>query len=68
MHGSGNVKNSKMQLRSSWISIPHSHVCLMKFVLENMVLKKMFEPKREIAGGWRKLHSKELDNLCYYCA
>jgi hypothetical protein len=33
-------------------------------VLENRVLKRILEPKREeVAGGWRRLHSKELHNL-----
>jgi hypothetical protein len=30
-----------------------------------MVLRRMFGPKRdEVTGGWRKLHNKELRNLC----
>jgi hypothetical protein len=29
------------------------------------VLRRIFAPKRdEIIGGWRKLHSEELHNLC----
>jgi hypothetical protein len=33
-------------------------------VFKNRVLKRIFEPKREeVAGGWRRLHSKELHNL-----
>jgi hypothetical protein len=33
-------------------------------VLENMVLRRIFGPKRdEVLGGWRKLHSKELCDL-----
>jgi hypothetical protein len=33
-------------------------------VFENRVLRKIFGPKRdEVAGGWRKLHNKELRNL-----
>jgi hypothetical protein len=33
-------------------------------VLENGVLRRMFEPKRKrVAGGWKRLHSKELHNL-----
>jgi hypothetical protein len=32
-------------------------------VLENRVLRRTFGPKREeVAGGWRRLHSKELRN------
>jgi hypothetical protein len=28
------------------------------------VLRRIFEPKRkEVAGGWRRLHNKELYNL-----
>jgi hypothetical protein len=31
---------------------------------ENMVLRRIFGPKRvEIIGGWRKLHNEELHNL-----
>jgi hypothetical protein len=34
-------------------------------VFENRVIRRMFGPKRdEITGEWRKLHSKELHNLC----
>jgi hypothetical protein len=33
-------------------------------VLENRVLRRIFEPKRdEVTGGWRKLHNEELHNL-----
>jgi 1,2-phenylacetyl-CoA epoxidase catalytic subunit len=33
-------------------------------VFENRVLR-IFVPKREeMAGGWRRLHNEELDNLC----
>jgi hypothetical protein len=33
-------------------------------VFENMVLRRIFGPKRdEVAGGWRKLHNEELHNL-----
>jgi hypothetical protein len=33
-------------------------------VFENMVLRRIFGPKRdEMAGGWRKLHNEELYNL-----
>jgi hypothetical protein len=32
-------------------------------VFENRVLKKIFEPKREEDGSWRKLHSDELHDL-----
>jgi hypothetical protein len=33
-------------------------------VLENKVLRKIFEPKRdEVMGGWRKLRNEELHNL-----
>jgi hypothetical protein len=32
--------------------------------IENMVLKKIFVPKREgVAGGWRKLQNEELHKL-----
>jgi hypothetical protein len=31
---------------------------------ENMVLRRMFQPKRaEVIGGWRKLHNEELHNF-----
>jgi hypothetical protein len=33
-------------------------------VFENNVLRRIFRPKQgEIAGGWRKLHNKELHSL-----
>jgi uncharacterized membrane protein len=32
-------------------------------VFENRVLRSIFEPKREVARGWRKLCNEELCNL-----
>jgi hypothetical protein len=33
-------------------------------VFENMVLRRIFGPKRdEVTGGWRKLHNEELHGL-----
>jgi hypothetical protein len=33
-------------------------------VFENRVLRRIFGPKREeVAGGWRKPHNEELQNL-----
>ena len=33
-------------------------------VLENMVLRRVFGPKRdEVTGEWRKLHNEELNDL-----
>jgi hypothetical protein len=33
-------------------------------VLENRVLRRLFEPKRdEVIGDWRKLHNEELHDL-----
>jgi hypothetical protein len=32
-------------------------------VFENRMLRKIFGPKREEDGSWRKLHSDELHNL-----
>jgi hypothetical protein len=33
-------------------------------VFENMVLRRVFGPKRkEVVGGWRRLHNEELHNL-----
>jgi hypothetical protein len=33
-------------------------------VIENRVLRRIFEPKREeVAEGWRRLHNEELHNL-----
>jgi hypothetical protein len=32
--------------------------------VENMVLKRIFGPKREeVVGGWRRLHNEELHNM-----
>jgi hypothetical protein len=33
-------------------------------VSENRVLRKIFGPKREEDGSWRKLHNDELHSLC----
>jgi hypothetical protein len=33
-------------------------------VFENRVLRRIFGPKREEAGSWRKLHNDELHSLC----
>jgi hypothetical protein len=32
-------------------------------VFENRVLRRIFGPKDEEKGGWRKLHNEELHNL-----
>jgi hypothetical protein len=32
-------------------------------VFENRVLKRLFGPKDEVRGEWRKLHIEELNNL-----
>jgi hypothetical protein len=33
--------------------------------IENRVLRKIFEPKKEeVIGDWRKLHNEELHHLC----
>jgi hypothetical protein len=33
-------------------------------VFGNRMLRRMYGPKREeVAGGWRKFHNEELDNL-----
>jgi hypothetical protein len=35
-------------------------------VFENVVLRRIFGPKRnEVVGGWRKLHNEELHNFSY---
>jgi hypothetical protein len=34
-------------------------------VFENRVLRKIFGPKREEVGSWRKLHSDELHSLYF---
>jgi hypothetical protein len=35
-------------------------------MFENMVLRRIFEPKRnEVTGGWRQLHNGELHNFYY---
>jgi hypothetical protein len=33
-------------------------------VFENRELRRIFGPKREVDGPWRKLHNDELHNLC----
>jgi len=39
-------------------------------VFENMVLRRIFGPKRdEVTGEWRRLHNEELkERLTQYCA
>jgi hypothetical protein len=32
-------------------------------VLENRMLRRIFGPKGEVTGDWRKLHNEELHNL-----
>ena len=32
-------------------------------VFENRVLRKIFEPRREVTGEWRRLHYEELNDL-----
>jgi hypothetical protein len=32
-------------------------------VFENRVLRRLFGPRREVTGDWRKLHNEELHNL-----
>jgi hypothetical protein len=32
-------------------------------VLQNRVLRRLFGSKREVAGGWRKLHNEKLHSL-----
>jgi uncharacterized membrane protein len=32
-------------------------------VFENRVLRRIFGPKREVTGNWRKLHNEELHKL-----
>jgi hypothetical protein len=34
-------------------------------VFENRVLRRIFGPKREEDGSWRKLHNDELHDLCF---
>ena len=39
-------------------------------VFENMVLRRIFGPRRdEVTGEWRRLHNEELNDLySHYCA
>ena len=32
-------------------------------VFENMVLRRIFGPRREVTGDWRRLHNEELNDL-----
>jgi hypothetical protein len=34
-------------------------------VFENRVLRRIFGPKREEDGSWRKLHNDELHGICF---
>ena len=37
-------------------------------VFENMVLRRIFGPRRdEVTGEWRRLHSEELNDLTQHC-
>jgi len=41
-------------------------ICRLR-VFENMLLRRVFDPKRaEVTGEWRKLHNEELNDL--YCS
>jgi len=34
-------------------------------ILKNMMLRKIFEPNRkDLAGGWRQLHTETLHSFC----
>jgi hypothetical protein len=35
-------------------------------VFENRVMRRIFGPRRDVTGEWRKLHNKELSDL--YCS
>ena len=36
-------------------------------VFENMVLRRIFGPRRDdVTGEWRRLHNEELNDLCSY--
>jgi hypothetical protein len=41
------------------------HLLLDLRVFENSVSRKIFGPKREEDGSWRKLHNDEFHSLCY---
>ena len=32
-------------------------------VFENMVLRRIFGPRREVTGEWKRLHNEELNGL-----
>jgi hypothetical protein len=43
---------------------PEDTILLRVRVVENVVLRRIFEPKRDqFMGGWRKLHNQELCDL-----
>jgi len=44
----------------------YAHICVVIFhrVFENMVLRRIFGPRRdEVTGEWRRLHNEELNDL-----
>jgi hypothetical protein len=48
--------------RETWsLAVRDEHILR---VFENMVLRRVFGPKRDgVQGDWRKLHNEELQNL-----
>ena len=45
---------------------PSNFVMLLTLSFENMVLRRIFGPRRdEVTGEWRRLHNEELNDL--YC-
>jgi hypothetical protein len=53
------VVNTIMKLRAS-LTLREEHRLR---VFENRVLRRIFGPKREEDGSWRKLHNDELHSL-----
>jgi hypothetical protein len=40
------------------------NIFMVSNVFQNIVLRTVFVPRKEVTGSWRKLHSEELKNLC----
>jgi hypothetical protein len=52
---------TSVPIRATRRNIPEDAILLKLRVSENMVLRRIFGPKRDgVTGGWRKLHNEEL--------
>ena len=62
IHSVQNLLSSRLLTKNSKIKI---YICITIILLyENMVLRRIFGPRRdEVTGEWRRLHNEELNDL-----